>query len=296
MSGMSQTGRYIVTAPARRALVGVAIVLLGPLSALAGAPKPKANTMNLAFVLLSAPALPKGEDVERAFAAYAANGHTLRLRPSKPKKPDGETLEFDTAGGGYAIVALMPAPVPNHEADEAARYSVSALGGRWKLPPHKAHLTVVAQGGGSPLESLGAFTSFLAAVVEASPAVGVYCGNAGATHDPKFFRELAREHDPSSRLPLWSGVSIAREADGRLSLLSLGMKQLELPDLLLVVPSGKTDEALPTLYDLLAYVVSRGRPLTDGDTVGRTAAEKLPVHYVPSPIDPKVKVLRVELK
>ena len=134
----------------------------------------------------------------------------------------------------------MPVPVPNHEADEAARYSVSGLGGRWKLPPHKAHLAVVSGlGGGGPLESLGAFTSILAAVVEASPSVGVYCGNAGATHHPKFFRELAREHDARSRLPLWIGVSIAREADGRLSLLSLGMKQLELPDLLLVAPSGK---------------------------------------------------------
>ena len=259
--------------------------------------KPKANTMNLAFVLLSAPVLPKGEDVERAFASYAATGQTLRLSPSEPKKPHDETLQFDTEGGGYAVVALMPAPVPNHEADEAARYSVSALGGRWKLPPHKAHLAVVSElGGGSTLESLGAFTSILAAVVEASPAVGVYCGKAGATHDPKFFRELAREHDARSRLPLWSGVSIAREADGRLSLLSLGMKQLELPDLLLVAPSGKADEALPMLFDLLAYVVSRGRPLADGDTVGRTAAEKLPVHYVPSPVDPKVKVWRVELK
>jgi hypothetical protein len=270
-------------------------VLLGPFPALADTPKLKANTMKHAFVLLSAPALPKGEDVERAFASYAAKGQTLRLRPSKLKKPDGETLEFDTAGGGYAVVALMPAPVPNHEPDEAARNSVSALGGRWKLPPHRAHL-VVAQGGGSPLESLDALTSILAAVVEASPAVGVYWGNAGATHDPKFFRELAREHEASSRLPLWSGVSIAREADGRLSLLSLGMRQLELPDLLLVAPSGKANEALAVLYDLLAYVVSRGRPLPDGDTVGRTAAEKLPVHHVPSPVDPQVKVWRVELK
>jgi hypothetical protein len=277
-------------------LLGVAIVLLGPIPALTEAPKPKANTMNLAFVLLSASVLPRGEDVERAFASYAAKGQTLRLGPSKAKKPGGETLEFDAPGGGYAVVALMPALVPNHEADEAARYSISALGGRWKLPLHKAHLVVVVQGSGSPLESLGAFTSILAAVVEASPAVGVYCGNAGATHDPTFFRELAREHDARSRLPLWSGVSIAREADGRLSLLSLGMKQLELPDLLLVSPSGKADEALPMLYDLLAYVVSRGRPLVDGDSVGRTEAEKLPVHYVPSPIDPKVKVWRVELK
>jgi len=293
---MGRISGYIVPAAARRALLGVAIVLLGPFSALTEAPTPKANTMNIAFVLLSAPALPKGEDVERAFAAYAAKGETLRLSPRKPKKPDGETLEFDTEGDGYAVVALMPAPVPNHEADKAARYSLSALGGRWKLPLHKAHLVVVAQGAGSTLESLSAFTSILAAVVEASPAVGIYCGNAGASHDPKFFRELARQHDARSRLPLWSGVSIAREADGRLSLLSLGMKQLELPDLLLVAPSGKADEALPMLYDLLAYIVSRGRPLPDGDTVGRTAAEKLPVRYVPSPVDPKVKVWRVELK
>jgi hypothetical protein len=296
MSGMGRTSGYIVPAAARRALLGVAIVLLAPFSALSQAPKPKPHTTNLAFVLLSAPALPKGEEVERAFASYAAQGQTLRLSPRKPEKSDGEALEFDTEGYGYAVVALMPAPVPRHEADEAARYSVSALGGRWKLPLHKAHLVVVAQSGGSPLESLGAFTAILAAVVEASPAVGVYCANAGASHDPKFFRELAREHDARSRLPLWSGVSIAREADGRLSLLSLGMKQLELPDLLLVAPSGKADEALPMLYDLLAYVVSRGRPLADGDTVGRAAAEKLPVHYVPSPVDPKMKVWRVELK
>jgi len=296
MRGMGRTSGHIIPAAALRALLSIAIVLLGPCSALSEAPKAKANTMNLAFVLLSAPALPKGEDVERAFASYAVKGQTLRLGPRKPKSPEGEALEFNTEDDGYALVALMPAPVPKREADEAARYSVSALGGRWNLPLHKAHLVVVAQGGGSPLERLGAFTSILAAVVEASPAVGVYCGSAGASHDPKFFRELAREHDVRSRLPLWSGVSITREADGRISLLSLGMKQLELPDLLLVASSGKADEALPMLYDLLAYVVSRGGPLADGATVGRTAAEKIPVHYVPSPVDPKVKVWRVELK
>ena len=52
-----------------------------------------------------------------------------------------------------------------------------------------------------------------------------------------------------------------READGRLSLLSPGMKQFELPDLLLIAPSRKADEALPMFYDLLDYVISRGRPL-----------------------------------
>jgi hypothetical protein len=278
-------------------LIFTALTALAPARSFADAPKPTAKTMNVAFVLLSEARLPKGQDVERAFASYAGKGETLRLRPDKPKRPGGgDALDFDTGGGDYAVVSLMPAPVPNHEADEAARYSVSALGGRWKLPPHKAHLVVAAQGHGSRAESLAAFTAIVAAVVEASRAVGVYCGNAGATHDPKFFLELARQRDPTGRLMLWSGVSIAREGDGRLSLLSLGMKQLELPDLLLVAPRAKAEDALPTLYDLLAYVVSRGAPLPEGDTVGRTATEKWPVRYVTSPVDPKTKVWRVEMK
>ena len=53
---MGRTSWYIVSAAAQGALLGVAIVLLGPYSALTEAPKPKANTMNLAFVLLSASA------------------------------------------------------------------------------------------------------------------------------------------------------------------------------------------------------------------------------------------------
>jgi hypothetical protein len=279
---------------ARRTWMLVPPLVLGAAFAVAAPPKP--TTMNLAFVLLAEPKLPKGEAVERAFAAYALDGQKLRARPSAAKKPGAaDTLEFDTGGGAYAVVALMPVAVPNHEADEAVRYSVSAFGGRWKLPAHKAHLVVTARGTGGARESLSAFTSLVAAVAEASSAVGVYCGNAGATHDPKFFRETARDRDASSRLVLWTGVSIARGEDGRLSLLSLGMKQLALPDLLLVVPGSKANEALPMLFDLLGDALSRGEALPEGDTVGRTASEKLPVHYVPSPVDPKVKVWRVEL-
>ena len=155
---------------------------------------------------------------------------------------------------------------------------------------------MTAQGTGDRAESLSAFTSLVAAVLEASSAVGVYFGGAGATHDPKFFQDVARERDPSSRIVLWSGVSIARQEDGRLSLLSLGMKQLALPDVLLVVPSKRADDAISTLFDLIGYEVMRGRALPEGDTFGRTEIEKLPVHYVPSPVDPKVKVWRVDLE
>jgi hypothetical protein len=74
------------------------------------------------------------------------------------------------------------------------------------------------------------------------------------------------------------------------------MKQFELPDLLLMVPPAKTNDAIPFMLDLLGMVVKSGKPLPEGDTVGRSATEKLAVHYVISPVDPKTKVWRVEMK
>jgi hypothetical protein len=285
----------------RKVAVGFAVLaLLVPRVARADAAKGKGKPMNLnlAFVLLAEAKLPEGEDVERAFAAYAGKGQVLSYRPGKPKKAEGavDGIEFDTGGGGRAVVALMPVAVPNREADEAVRYSISAMNGRWKLPPHKAHLVVTGQGNGKAVDDLGAFTSLVAAVVDVSHAVGVYCGNAGATHDPKFFTETAHEHAIAIRLTLWNGVSIARADDGRLELLSLGMGQLGLPNLLLVVPKGKANDAIPALFDLLADSVSRGAAIPDGDTVGPTEHDRWPVRYVTSPVDPKAKVWRVEMK
>jgi hypothetical protein len=91
---------------------------------------------------------------------------------------------------------------------------------------------------------------------------------------------------------LWSGLSIAREKEGRLSLLSLGMKQLDLPDFLLTADASSANAAAVTLFDLLSYVATRGEALSEGDTVGD---ERLPVHYVQSPIDSDKRVCRVEL-
>ena len=53
---------------------------------------------------------------------------------------------------------------------------------------------------------------------------------------------------------------------------------------------------METFFDLLAYMVTRGKALPDGDTVGRAANERLPVRYVPSPVNPGEKVWRVEFK
>lgn len=46
---------------------------------------------------------------------------------------------------------------------------------------------------------------------------------------------------------------------------------------------------------MIRYVAKRGEALSDGDTVGRTANEKLRARYQPSPADPTVEMWRVDL-
>jgi hypothetical protein len=258
----------------------------------------KEKAINLAFVLLPRPRLPKAEEIARVFDHFATTKEQSLLPKGSSEKKDVEILEFELRPGGSAFVALMPMPVPNGEAEDAARFSLSAVGTGWKLPKHSAHAIVTLRDANttSMVDTLSLFTSLLAAVTEASQAVGVYWGEAGATHDPRFFLSTAQDHDVSSRIMLWTGVSVAHEKDGRVSLLSTGMKQLNLPDLLLIAPGSAGNAALGTFFDFLSYSAEFGKPLPEGDTIGRTADERLPIHYVRSPIDPKVKVWRVELK
>lgn len=253
---------------------------------------------DLAFILLSYARLPDPDELVEHFRSLAAPGESLQIEASDGKNEEGrEVLCLRLSTGESCFVALMPAPVPNGEAEGAVRFSVSSFRAGQKLQPHQAHLMVVlmAVPGTAPLVCLSRFTSVLAAVSAASCSVGIYWGNAGATHDAEFFASLAGEQGVAPRMMLWTGVSVARESDGRLSLLSLGMAQLALPNLLLVAGPESEGEALETMFDLLAYVARRGEPIREGETVGRTDEQRLPVQYVRSPMDSKVKVWRVEL-
>jgi hypothetical protein len=241
--------------------------------------------MRLCFVLLP-DSKPLGTGpFERAIKEFP------QLGAVKWGAPEKEGAASFKVGGIEVITALMPVPVPDGEADGATERSLSGLGGSWTLPEHRAHLVVVQPGAthGS-VDELTTFTRVVAAIVRATNALGVYWGEGGATHHPEFVVNIAHTELP---LPLWIGISIA-EGDGVTELLSIGMKQLDLPDLLLEAPHPDA-KVLEFFYDLLAYVTRRGKKLPQGDTVGRTEKERLKVRYVKSPIDPSAEVWSVRI-
>lgn len=240
---------------------------------------------HLAFVLLREPTLPSAAEIVTAFEEFRGPDETLSFSAEADQEKGDGVLVFDMEGFGTAFVALMPAAVPKGEAESAFPFSLSAFAGDTQLEPHEAHLIVSLQltGGVVPVEGLLAFTSLVAAVTKASPATGVYWGNAGATHTAKFVLDLAAEHGIMPRIMLWNGLSRGRESGGRVSLLSRGMNQLGLADLYLIVRMENGGAAIERIFDLLAYAAERGAVIGDGETVGATAEERIVVRHVKSP-------------
>lgn len=248
--------------------------------------------MHVCFVLLPDLTQLSQRALDKAFKEFPELG---KPKWTAKKKGDGVLR----CSGLEVVVALLPAPVPNGEADHATELSLSGLDGSWSLPEHRAHLAVVcldeAKGKKKKprpaLEVLTTFSRVVAAITRASGAVGVYWGDARATHHPEFMVNIAQSELP---LPIWVGVSVAK-ARGGVELLSVGLqKQFGLPELLLTAKAGD-GEALEFFYDLLAYVVRRGSAIPAGETVGRDEKEKLAVKYVRSPVDPSAEVWAVKL-
>jgi len=240
------------------------------------------------MVLLTKPTLPAGSTVIDRMHEFDPHAKIVDV-PTK----SADVRSFDI-NGEMALVGLMRAPVPGHEADEAAQLAIAAIGGRWKLPPHSAHLIVSYKMGSSkPLASLLAQMPFIAAVTAgAEDAIGVYFG---ATTQPRsLVLDLARNPSALAALMLWVGVSVRREGASRVSYLSYGMeKRFGFPELFVSAPRSGPD--LTWFYEVLADEAESGSAYADGDTIGRSADERWKIRYRPSPLAGAPPVVSIDI-
>jgi hypothetical protein len=273
--------------------------------------KPKSETLetpvvdrpknHLAFVLLDDARLPEAAAIFECFERYKGDSETLSLPEADEaddSSEDGSVLMLNVDGVGILCVALVDIPIPNQEAEQNLDYSLSAMNGDKSLTPHGAHLMVTLMGINetvTPLSSMMAFTSALAAVTEASGASAVYWGNAGATHPADFVLSVAQDHSVMPRVFLWNGFSRGDEGGGRMSFLSRGMSQFGLPDLYMLASIQNAGQELQRFYQYLAYLAEIGKPIPQGDTIGSSENERITVSYVPSPADDDSVVWKISV-
>jgi hypothetical protein len=247
----------------------------------------------LALVLLRAPVLPTVERLQ--WASTLLDEKTKWLVTDATKAGDGG-VGFK-CGSDSVVIAVADHPVPQRDADEAGTRSASRFMGYSAPAAHQAHLLVVFTPSKKipALTLLERFAGVLATLAKATNAVGIYWGEAGATHPSDFMIETLQRGLP--RHALWCGAAFAKAAHrkGGVSFISLGLHQLGLTELEVTCSENDAQEGIDTLMDLVSYVAKQGHDFEEGETTGRTDDEKLAINRVRSPLDPKATLCRVDL-
>lgn len=247
--------------------------------------RPPMATLGLSFVLLDHAVYPEPEAV---IAAAAELGLELRYTGREGEGPDG----YEVAGGATLLVMLVDAPHP----DAATLPPGLASPSPEEVEAHAAHLIITTMSlPDAPRDADTLQVKLTAAVVGASPAIAAMLGHGVVLHRAGFFTDIAA--GPISVLPLLVcvDVTIAAEADERMSFLTHGLQRYGREEFF-VTASRTGQGAVDFLLALVGWMLDDpDKQLPTGDTVGRTADEQVRIQRVANPTGEGPEVIRLDL-
>jgi hypothetical protein len=231
----------------------------------------------VAMVALNSPCLP---ELARILA-------TLRERcpdyppPSDPGQKD-DSLVFHL--GDSMAVALMPAPIPWSDLEGPCATAWWWPEATERMQRHNSHIIVALLGGsGSPVERHLLLTHLVAAVAAHADAAGIYWGAGTVVHEPSAFQEQAADLSAGNLAPqLWVDMRLVQNEDGSLRYFTTGMQPFGCLEIEIDQSRRPPEEILDFCYGIVSYVLMRGATIGDGETVGRSAEEKIQVRHQPS--------------
>lgn len=193
-----------------------------------------------------------------------------------PAEEKDENAAVFWVNGTMCAYSLMPAPVPGGEAERfaAANYF-------WKeavevTKTHTAHLLVSVMGSAKdPVGAAKLFTALAAGALEQPGVLGIY--TSGTVFQPDFYLKVASDMK-NGDLPVmdWVYIGLYRGKKGACGytygLASFGREEMEILE-----SAHAPGEIMEFLYDLCIYLLKSGNLIREGETVGRSAEEKLPV-------------------
>lgn len=243
---------------------------------------------DLAFLLIQQTGAPDPDAIVRA---------SQRIGVPLRRAPGEASLRFELEQHdppAELAVTLIKTPPPDLAQMPVGPMSPTAK----EAQAAKAHMILTAQGlVGDERRRDTTMAALAAAVIASTEAIGVMLGHGVVFHEARYFAELATQGVKDGALPVEVAVSITADlaTGARMAFLTHGMERYGHDELYVTCPvQGKG--ALHFIYGVLrSLLASPDAALQDGDTVGRTDDERLPVRRVPHPTADGPDVVRVDL-
>lgn len=187
--------------------------------------------------------------------------------------------------GMLAAVSLMPAPVPNREAEENAAYNYLWPQAVDNAKAHRAHLLVAVLGQDAPLLERGKlFVKLMSACCKQPNVLGVY--TSGTVFQPEFYQGFS-EVMLDGELPvfnwIWFGLS---QSERGVSAYTYGLDAFGKDEIEVLDADAQPGVLRDFMSCIAAYVLEENVVLRDGETIGFTEDQHLSITRSPGVFRP----------
>ncbi len=243
----------------------------------------------ISMVLLRDMAKPSLADIQQEITAEWPD-----LKAASDFDQQDVTLSYQVGSSGV-ILGQMPAPFPWSDLEGPCATSILWPEATAELKEHQSHFIVTVFGELNELELSSLLTRATAAFMAACPsALGVYWANATLIVPKQLFIEFAKQVLPQGApLDVWVDFRVGRDTEKSSAGFTTGMKALGHMEFEAQESPEPPGELRARFLALARYVVEAGPVISDGDTIGEDADERIRVVYSPSAFDQTGQVMRL---
>lgn len=190
---------------------------------------------------------------------------------------DDEAASFNVNGEEIAL-ANMPVQIPWGDIEGTAQYAYNWKSALKDLEGHTGHAIVsVMASQNNSVDRFKILSKVLGSILMTSEAVGVYQGSQSLLIPrSQYLGHLKALEEDDVPVMLWIYLGLRETANGNCAY-TYGLKDFEKPEIEVIDSKLSLDELFDFLFSITSYVIGSNITLKNGETIGLTAEQKIPI-------------------
>lgn len=228
----------------------------------------------LAFVLLETPSWNKSQFIEDFKADWGISVSEEGDDASKEEYKDILMFSINTQ---RVVISYIDMPVPLQEAEQNASMNYMWKEAAEVTKKHQAHIMVALLGDHKDILDDGRlYVKVITSLCKQKNVLGI--NTNGIVYQPEFYTEMAGLMRTDEEIPLfnlvWFGLY---QTEKGISSYTIGLNQFGLDEIEVLDVQDNPAEVRDFVVDMANYVVENDVILHDGETIGFSAEQKLPI-------------------
>ena len=191
-------------------------------------------------------------------------------------------------------ITEMPIAIPNEDLDFPIKTAWHWESAKDDIEAHTSHLIVFASGENDKRELSKKLTMLTSSLLELTDSLGVYWGSSSQVIQNELFIDYSIFlKDDNYPIPIWVKFTGYQNEDGTYYLYTIGLKEYGHREFEIGKYKSDMSEGIFFLMDFAEYVLINGPVIKNGDTVGRSEAEKIKAVYKKSSLKPDEDVISI---